>query len=48
MIDANTGDVYGHVVAGVSGGLLAYIVPAFQVFKDIELLTGHKPELDWK
>ncbi|KAH0543167.1 hypothetical protein FGG08_002512 [Glutinoglossum americanum] len=34
VIDSETGDIYGHIVAGESN--LAYIMPAYQIFRDIE------------
>ncbi|PMD49516.1 uncharacterized protein K444DRAFT_622585 [Hyaloscypha bicolor E] len=46
VIDGITGDLYGHVVAGVPGGRIAYLVPASQVLKDIERVTGQKAKLD--
>jgi len=35
VIDPLDGHLYGHIVAGVAGTGLAYIVPAMKVFKDI-------------
>ena len=33
-------------MAGVPGGRIAYLVPASQVLKDIERVTGQKAKLD--
>ena len=40
VIDAVTGDLYGHIVAGVPETGLAYIVPAVKTFEDIEKCMG--------
>jgi len=44
-VDAETGDFYGHVVAGVPDGYVAYIVPAVQTLLDIERVTKHEASL---
>jgi hypothetical protein len=40
VIDAVTGDLYGHVVAGVPETGLAYIIPAYKTLGDIEKCLG--------
>ena len=40
ILDAVTGDLYGQVVAGLSGGVAAYIVPAYKIFDDIRRVLG--------
>jgi hypothetical protein len=45
VIDAVTGDLYGHIVAGVPEAQLAYIIPAKRTFRNIEELMGAPIEL---
>ncbi|KAL2039880.1 hypothetical protein N7G274_007283 [Stereocaulon virgatum] len=45
VIDALTGDLYGHIVAGCATSDLAFIIPARKVFDDIETRFGARPEL---
>ncbi|KAE9365861.1 hypothetical protein N431DRAFT_418721 [Stipitochalara longipes BDJ] len=40
VVDAASGDLYGHIVAGTPGGQVAYIMPASRVFGEIENLLG--------
>lgn len=44
VLDAESGDVYGHIVAGDPNSNMAFIVPAYRVIEDIEMRFGHKPE----
>lgn len=36
VVDEDTGDLYGHIVAGRPGGYHAYIIPAQKTFTDLE------------
>ncbi|KAF8859609.1 hypothetical protein BDZ45DRAFT_353474 [Acephala macrosclerotiorum] len=45
VIDGTTGDLYGHIVAGVPEAGLAYILPAYKTFQEIEEVLGSKPTL---
>lgn len=36
VISSKTGALYGHLVAGDPGAPVAYMIPAFQIFSDIE------------
>jgi hypothetical protein len=45
VIDGITGDLYGHIVAGVPETGLAYILPANKTFQEIEEVLGSKPTL---
>ncbi|KAL8721480.1 MAG: hypothetical protein Q9181_007694 [Wetmoreana brouardii] len=45
VVNATTGDIYGHIVAGDPVSGLAYIIPAFKVFDDIERCLGARPSL---
>ncbi len=40
VVDERTGDLYGHVVRGCSGTPVAYIVPATEVFADLQARLG--------
>ncbi|KAH8160320.1 hypothetical protein CIB48_g7928 [Xylaria polymorpha] len=40
VLDKSTGSLYGHIVMGVAGTKMAYIVRAIDVFRDIEARTG--------
>jgi len=42
VINPTSGELYGHVVAGDPGGSVAFIIPAYQVFHDIERRLGSK------
>jgi hypothetical protein len=42
VINPTSGELYGHIVAGDPGGSVAYIIPAYQVFHDIERRLGSK------
>ena len=44
VLDAMTGNVYGHIVSGDPSSNTAFIIPAYRVFKDVEKRFGHKPE----
>ena len=48
VIDALTGSVYGHVVAGNSSLHRAYIIPAAEVVHDIQKKLGHDVTLPKK
>lgn len=39
------GNLYGHIVAGDSVSGLAYIIPAYKIFDDIEQRQGARPKL---
>lgn len=45
VINAINGDIYGHIVAGDITSGLAYMIPAYKVFNDIELRFGLRPVL---
>lgn len=45
VVDARTGDIYGHIVSGDPTSSLAYIIPAYKVFEDIEERFGVRPSL---
>jgi hypothetical protein len=45
VIDARTGSVYGHVIAGHPGSRVAYITPAYQVYGDIRNRVSDDVEL---
>ena len=45
VVDARTGDIYGHIVSGDPTSSLAYIIPAYKVFDDIEQRFGVRPSL---
>ena len=48
VVNAETGDIYGHIVAGDPISGLAYIIPAYKVFDDIEFRFGVRPVLpEW-
>lgn len=36
VVDAETADIYGYVVAGSPGSGVAYIVPGYQIFEDLK------------
>ena len=40
VIDAKTGLIYGHLIAGSLGSGSAYVVPLWQIFDDIQQLLG--------
>ncbi|KAJ2995199.1 hypothetical protein NUW58_g1346 [Xylaria curta] len=40
VIDKSTGSLYGHIIMGVPGSKVAYIVQALDIFKDIEARIG--------
>ncbi|KAI8954896.1 hypothetical protein F4801DRAFT_412052 [Xylaria longipes] len=40
VIDRSTGNLYGHIVMGVAGTKVAYIIQAVDVFRDIEARIG--------
>ncbi|CAG9999753.1 unnamed protein product [Clonostachys byssicola] len=46
VIDASTGHFYGHIVLGVPGTFLAYIIPSVEVLQDIKNQTGLEASLD--
>lgn len=45
IVNAQNGDIYGHIVAGDTTSGLAYIIPAYKVFDDIRLRFGSRPLL---
>lgn len=45
---AQSGHYYGHVVFGVDGHPVAYVVPAPEVFADITVRFGHLPTLKFR
>ncbi len=45
VVNAQNGDIFGHIVAGDVTSGLAYIIPAYKVFDDIELRFGSRPVL---
>ncbi|KAL8824110.1 MAG: hypothetical protein Q9191_005290 [Dirinaria sp. TL-2023a] len=45
VVNADTGDIYGHIVAGDPVSGMAYIIPAYKVFADIERRHGIQPTL---
>lgn len=45
MIDEVSGNLYGHIVAGVPGTGLAFILPAYKTFQEIEEVLGVPIEL---
>lgn len=45
IVNAITGDIYGHIVAGDPVSGMAYIVPAHKVFDDVERRHGARPSL---
>ena len=45
VVNASTGLVYGHIVAGDPVTGMAFIIPAHKVFSDIELRFGIRPAL---
>ncbi|CZR59773.1 uncharacterized protein PAC_09667 [Phialocephala subalpina] len=48
VIDAVTGNLFGHIVAGSPDSGVAYIVPAFRVFEDARTRFGLELELSIK
>lgn len=47
VLHAIRGDLYGHVVAGIPGSYIVYIIPAYKVFEDIKRVVGDTVELDF-
>ena len=45
VVNADTGDIYGHIVAGDPVSGMAYVIPAYKVFADIERRLGARPSL---
>ena len=45
VVNATTGDIYGHIVSGEPMSGLAYIIPAYKVFNDINIKFGAWPLL---
>jgi peptide-N4-(N-acetyl-beta-glucosaminyl)asparagine amidase len=45
VVDAQTGDLYGHIVAGSPGTGRAIVVPFDSIFEDIKKRTGERPRL---
>jgi hypothetical protein len=45
VLDMSTGSLYGHLVMGVAGTKVAYIVQAVDIFKDIEIKSGQPVSL---
>ena len=46
VFDSVSGDLYGHIVAGVPEGSIVYIIPAYKVFEDVERAMGGRLFLD--
>ncbi|KIN08868.1 hypothetical protein OIDMADRAFT_48709 [Oidiodendron maius Zn] len=45
VLDFDTGNLLGHIISGYSGSQLAYVVPAQQVFRDINDRVGREVDL---
>ena len=45
VVDAQTGNLYGHIVAGSPGTGRAIVVPFHSIFEDIKKRTGERPRL---
>ncbi|KAG4277818.1 hypothetical protein FPRO04_07061 [Fusarium proliferatum] len=45
VIDAESGNLYGHIVAGSPGSGAAIVIPFSRVFEDIEARAKHPPHL---
>ncbi|KAF4948155.1 hypothetical protein FGADI_9850 [Fusarium gaditjirri] len=45
VIDAESGDLYGHIVAGSPDSGAAIVIPFARVFEDIESRVKHRPHL---
>ena len=45
-MDASTGDLFGHIVAGRPGSHQAYVIPGYKVMADIARATGVTPLID--
>ena len=45
VVDSETREMYGHIVAGDPMTNIAYIVPAIKVFEDIRKASGYAVEL---
>ncbi|KAI1144723.1 hypothetical protein F4825DRAFT_342036 [Nemania diffusa] len=45
VLDMSTGSLYGHIIMGVPGTKLAYIVQALDIFRDIETKIGKPPSI---
>ncbi|KAI0383475.1 hypothetical protein F5Y04DRAFT_250314 [Hypomontagnella monticulosa] len=45
IIDEKTGDLYGHLIIGAAGSLIAYFISAVEVFQDISRATGSTARL---
>ena len=45
VVDARTAEFYGYIVSGDPTLRLAYIMPAYEVFDDIEKRFGVRPSL---
>ena len=43
VVNATTGDIYGHIVSGDPSSGLAFMIPAYKVFDDIEKQFGARP-----
>ena len=43
VVNATTGDIYGHIVSGDPSSGLAFIIPAYKIFDDIEKQLGARP-----
>ena len=43
VVNATTGDIYGHIVSGDPSSGLAFIIPAYKIFDDIEKKFGTRP-----
>jgi hypothetical protein len=40
VVNASSGGLYGHIVAGMPGGREAYIIPAYKIFEEIRQVLG--------
>ncbi|KAH8903338.1 hypothetical protein BR93DRAFT_931367 [Coniochaeta sp. PMI_546] len=45
VVDAETGDLYGHIVAGCPKSGIAIVIPFEPIFEDIKRRTGTQPRL---
>jgi hypothetical protein len=46
VVDAEFGNLYGHIVAGRPGTYTAYILPAYKIFEDVEKRSGCRVSLE--
>lgn len=48
VVDPDSGDLYGHIIAGCPESGIAYIIPAYRIFNDIREQLGGTVELAGK